>query len=72
VPAAPVESAVPKLFGSVTSQDLSEALASQGLAVDKKRILLPEPIKTLGVHTVQVRLHPEVTANLTVTVEREA
>jgi large subunit ribosomal protein L9 len=72
VPAAAVEPAVPKLFGSVTSQDLSEALASQGLAVDKKRILLPEPIKTLGVHTVQVRLHPEVTASLTVTVEREA
>jgi large subunit ribosomal protein L9 len=69
---APPVVAVPKLFGSVTSQDISEALASQGLSVDKKHILLPEPLKTLGVHTVPVRLHAEVTTSVTVTVEREA
>jgi large subunit ribosomal protein L9 len=69
VPAAP---AAPKLFGSVTSQDLSDVLAAQGLTVDKKKIVLPEPIKTLGVHRVPIRLHAEVLAELTVTVDREA
>ncbi len=69
VPAAP---AAPRLFGSVTTQDLSEALAAQGLAVDKKKILLAEPIKTLGMHKVPVRLHVDVLTELTVTVEREA
>jgi len=61
-----------RLFGSVTSQDISEALAAHGLAVAKKQILLAEPIKTLGVHRVPVRLHAEVETELTVTVEREA
>ena len=72
VPAPPPVPAAPKLFGSVTSQDLSEALAAQGVGVDKKQILLAEPIKTLGVHRVPVRLHAEVQAELTVTVNREA
>jgi large subunit ribosomal protein L9 len=70
--AAPTPLAAPKLFGSVTSQDLTEALAAQGLGVDKKKILLDEPIKTLGVHRVPARLHAEVTAEFTVIVEREA
>jgi large subunit ribosomal protein L9 len=61
-----------RLFGSVTSQDISEALAAQGLSVEKKQILLAEPIKTLGVHRVPVRLHAEVETEVTVTVEREA
>jgi large subunit ribosomal protein L9 len=64
--------AAPRLFGSVTNHDLSEALAAQGLTVDKKKILLPEPIKTLGAHKVPVRLHADVLAELAVTVEREA
>jgi large subunit ribosomal protein L9 len=71
-PVAPAVPAVPRLFGSVTSHDLSEALAVRGLTVDKKKILLPEPIKTLGEHKVPVRLHADVLAELTVTVEREA
>lgn len=61
-----------RLFGSVTSHDISQALAAQGLTVDRKKILLAEPIKTLGVHRVPVRLHADVTAEVTVTVEREA
>jgi len=61
-----------RLFGSVTTQDISEALAAQGLSVAKNQILLAEPIKTLGVHRVPVRLHAEVETELTVTVEREA
>jgi len=70
--AVPATPAAPKLFGSVTSQDLSDALAAQGLSLEKKKILLPEPIKTLGVHRVPIRLHAEVLAELTVTVDREA
>ncbi len=70
--AAPAAPAAPKLFGSVTSQDISDALALKGFAVDKKKFLLPEPIKTLGVHTVRVRLHADVLAEFTVTVDREA
>jgi large subunit ribosomal protein L9 len=61
-----------RLFGSVTAQDVSEALAAQGLSVEKKQILLAEPIKTLGVHRVPVRLHAEVETELTVTIDREA
>jgi large subunit ribosomal protein L9 len=72
VAAVPTPLAAPKLFGSVTSQDLAEALVAQGLGVDKKKILLDDPIKTLGVHRVPVRLHAEVTAEFTVIVEREA
>ncbi|MBI2563260.1 MAG: 50S ribosomal protein L9, partial [candidate division NC10 bacterium] len=56
----------------VTAQDVSQALSAQGLTVDKKQILLTEPIKTLGAHRVPVRLHTEVMADLTVTIEREA
>jgi large subunit ribosomal protein L9 len=70
-PAGPIPLEAPRLFGSVTSQDLSEALAARGFSVDKKKILLPEPIKTLGVHRVPIRLHPEVTVEVTVTVERQ-
>jgi len=56
----------------VTGQDISQALAALGLAVDKRKVLLTEPIKTLGVHRVPVRLHADVTAEVAVTVEREA
>jgi large subunit ribosomal protein L9 len=57
-----------KLFGSITSQDIAEALASQGHTVDRRRIELEHPIKTTGAHMVTVRLHPEVHAQLRVTV----
>jgi large subunit ribosomal protein L9 len=66
--AAPAFQPAGRLFGSVTSQDISEALAAQGVPVDKKKILLPEPIKTLGVHRVPVRLHADVLAEVSVTV----
>lgn len=59
-----------KLFGSVTAQDLAEFLESQGVRVERRRILLEEPIKALGETTVPVRLHPEVTAHLRVNVVR--
>jgi large subunit ribosomal protein L9 len=60
-----------KLFGSITSQDVADALARQGHTVDRRRIELEHPIKTLGEHAVTVRLHPEVQAELRVSVVPE-
>jgi large subunit ribosomal protein L9 len=60
-----------KLFGSVTSQDIAEFLEAQGIKVERRRVQLDEPIKTLGETTVPVRLHAEVTAQLRVSVVRE-
>ena len=60
-----------KLFGSVTSADIQEALAKQGLEVEKRRIALPEPIRVLGEFAVPLRLHPEVKPELRVTVVKE-
>ncbi len=57
-----------KLFGSITAQDIADALAKQGRQIDRRRIALEHPIKTVGQHTVAVRLHPEVQAELHVTV----
>jgi large subunit ribosomal protein L9 len=61
-----------KLYGSVTTQDIAEALAAQGIVVDRKRILLEEPIKILGDYQVPVRLHAEVTAQAQISVVRAA
>jgi large subunit ribosomal protein L9 len=60
-----------RLFGSITSADLGEALAKAGFVIDKRKIELEHPIKTLGFHTVTVRLHSEVPAEFKVTVEPE-
>lgn len=60
-----------RLFGSITAQDLADALAAQGHTVDKRRIELEHPIKTVGQHTVSIRLHPEVTAEIRVMVVAE-
>jgi large subunit ribosomal protein L9 len=57
-----------KLFGAITSMDLQEFLNNQGLSVDRRKIFLPNPIKTLGSFTVPVKLHPEVSAQLKVDV----
>lgn len=55
-----------KLFGSVTNMDIEESLKGEGIEIDRKKIILDEPIKKLGIYTVPVRLYPEVTANLKV------
>ena len=60
-----------KLFGSITAQDIADALAAQGHQVDRRRIELEHPIKTLGQHTVGVRMHPEVHAEVRVSVVAE-
>lgn len=49
-----------RLFGSITSADIASKLAEMGLAIDKRAIELPEPIKTIGVTKVAIRLHPDV------------
>lgn len=53
-----------KLFGSVTTSDLQKLLQEQGIFVDRKKILLPNPLKRLGTFTVPIKLHPEVTAQM--------
>ena len=55
-----------KLFGSVTNIDVARLLSEEGLEIDRKAIELSEPIKSLGVHEVSVKLHKEVTATLKV------
>lgn len=60
-----------RLFGSVTSHDIEEAIKQKGFSVEKKDIILKEPIKTVGLHTVSVRLYPEVIANISVDVAKE-
>ncbi len=55
-----------KIFGSVTSQDIMERLAKEGLNVDRKRIKLYHPLKELKEHEVEINLHPEVKATLRV------
>jgi large subunit ribosomal protein L9 len=57
-----------KLFGSVTSADIYEKLTAAGLEVDKRRIELGEPIKSLGEHKVEIRLHRQVKTEIKVTV----
>lgn len=61
-----------KLFGSVTALDIAEALAAQGHKFDRRVIHLPEPIRTIGSFEVELRLHREVHAKVTVLVQGEA
>src|SRR5436190_23091239 len=60
-----------QLFGSVTSKDVAEALEKQNFTIDRRKILLDEPIKQLGEHKVNVRLHKDVTTEITVNVVRD-
>lgn len=60
-----------KLFGSVTNRDIAEALAAEGFEVDKRAIELEEPIKTIGIFQVAVRLHTTISATVKVYVIRQ-
>lgn len=60
-----------KLFGSVTASDISRTLEKEGLVIDRRKIILDEPIKELGSHKVHMKLDEGVTADLTVVVEGE-
>lgn len=60
-----------QLFGSVTSKDIADGLEAQKYHVDRRKIQLDEPIRTLGEHKVTLRLHRDVTTQITVIVEAE-
>jgi large subunit ribosomal protein L9 len=60
-----------KLFGSITSQDIAAALAAQGFTVDKRKLELEHPIKTVGFHSVTVRLQSDVHAEVKVNIVPE-
>ncbi|HEC97588.1 MAG TPA: 50S ribosomal protein L9 [Nitrospirae bacterium] len=60
-----------RLFGSVTNIDIQKALKKSGFDIEKRKIILDEPIKRLGEYTVKVKFHHEITVNLTVQVSRE-
>lgn len=59
-----------RLFGSVTNRDIADALAAEGISVDRRQVILDEPIKTTGLTDVPIRLHREITAHLKVFVLR--
>lgn len=60
-----------KLFGAVTAEMISETLMTEGIEIDKRKIVLEEPIKAIGVYTVEIRLHPEVKAEARVWVVKK-
>ena len=59
------------LYGSVTGGDIAEFLKAKGIEIDKRKVLVDEPIKSLGEHEVKIRLHPEVQATLRLLVTKE-
>jgi len=60
-----------KLFGSVTAMDIAEALKAEGFEVDKKKIVLEEPIKRLGSHSASIKVARDVNATVNIEVEAE-
>ncbi len=60
-----------KMYGSVTAKDIEEAFAAVGVEVDRRKLVLSEPIKTLGLHEVPLKLHPELSATLRVEVVKK-
>jgi len=60
-----------QLFGSVTSGDVSEALVAKGFTIEKRKIVLADPIKVIGEYEIPVKLHREITASVKVTVKKE-
>ena len=60
-----------KLFGAVTSADIEQSLRAQGVVVDRRKIVIEEPIKHVGAYTVSLKLHSTVVAPLSIVVEKE-
>ena len=60
-----------RLFGSVTNQEIADALQSQGISLDKRKIVIEEPIKTIGTYTVRCKLGYEITADLRVEIKEQ-
>ncbi|TDI70340.1 MAG: 50S ribosomal protein L9 [Bacteroidetes bacterium] len=61
-----------RIFGTVTSQDIVEALAGHGITIERKNIMLEDDIRVLGVYTASAKIHPEVIAEVKVRVDPEA
>lgn len=61
-----------QLYGSVTSQDIAREITAAGFSIDKRQVLQERPIKTVGLHPLRIRLHPEVVATVTANVARSA
>ena len=61
-----------QLYGSVSGRDVADAVNAEGGKVDRSMVVLDKPIKTLGVHEVKVRLHPEVTVSVNINIARSA
>lgn len=59
-----------KLFGSVTNADIADFFKAKGLDVPRKTIIINQPLRTLGTHTIQIRLHPDVSPDLKLRIER--
>lgn len=60
-----------KIFGSITSQEISNAFKDQGIELDKKKIVLASPIKTVGTYTITAKIYPEISATFKVVVDPE-
>lgn len=60
-----------KLYGSVSSQDIADVIAAKGVDIDRRKIVIEHPIKMLGDYEIQVRLYPEISATLKVSVVAE-
>jgi large subunit ribosomal protein L9 len=60
-----------KLFGSVTSMDIAEQLKNEGIDIDKKKIVIEEPIKRLGSHTISIKLHSDIATQVALQVIAE-
>jgi large subunit ribosomal protein L9 len=60
-----------KLFGSVTNQMIADLIREKGFEIDKRKIILDEPIKALGIYTISIKLHPEVEAKIKLWVVKE-
>lgn len=61
-----------RMYGSVTSKDIEDAFAAQGAQIDRRKLVLPEPLKTLGSVKVPIKLHREVTAELSIAIVKKA
>ena len=61
-----------RLFGSVTSQEIADALQSEGITLDKRKIVIDEPIKNVGTYTIRCKLGYEITAQLTVQIQERS
>ena len=59
-----------QLFGSVSPRDIAEAVSAEGVTIDRRQVVLDKPIKTLGLHTTRIALHPEVVVQVTLNVAR--